>query len=112
MPEALPMHHKSYALAGSCLRACRNKDAAVSRLVEQEKLPMGEANALIDHIYAKNIRRNKTYGLKYMIGSAVVFVIFLWIFLQTGRLFFVILPMSLWSFFKGVTWLVSSDGFA
>jgi len=106
-----PQHHPSYYKAKSLLRRLRNKESAVSGLVTEDKLITNDAYELIEFAYKGNISRGRTSAGLYMIGAALASAIFLLILYYTGRLYYIILPMVLFAFFKSLYEFITTNGY-
>ena len=111
MPRPLPIYHKSFLLAKMTLRTSRNKTAAVHAIITRDKLPEAEARTLVDDIYDQTVSSNKTNGFFYLLGGGALFALFYGVYLFTGRVYFILLPMFLASALKGGYDMFLADGF-
>ncbi len=110
MSKALLTYHKEYRNAKSYLRTLRNREKAVDKL-SSSGVPLNEAYELVDYIITKNVASGIKNGVLYSMGAALIIAVFSGIFLITGRLYFIILPLAAIALFKGLRDLLTTNKF-
>lgn len=88
----------------------RNKDAVVNYYVNRGMAPE-EAHELVYSIYKENLWENRKTALGVMIGGGIGTAIFVGIFLGTGRLFYIWLPICAVAFLGGIAKFLMASGY-
>jgi hypothetical protein len=88
----------------------RNKDAVVNYYVNRGMDP-DEAREMVFSIYKENLWENRKMALGTMIGGGIGTTIFVGIYLSSGRLFYIWLPLCAIAFLVGVAKFIMASGY-
>ena len=99
-----------YLNAHNILSQEKSKDKA-ARVLKSRGMPEGQARELIDQIFKDNQAANRKTAYGKIGLSAASLVLFGGIFVFTGRLFYIILPLAAIGFLWGLITALTADGF-
>ena len=99
-----------YLNAHNILSQEKSKDKA-ARVLKSRGMPEPQARALIDEIFRDNQAANRKTAFVKIGLSALSLVVFGAIFVFTGRVFFIILPLAAIGFLWGLIKALTADGF-
>ena len=88
----------------------QNKDAVVNYYVNRGMDP-DEAREMVYSIYKENLWENRKLALGTMIGGGLGTGIFVSIYLSTGRLFYIWLPLCALALLVGVAKFLMASGY-
>jgi len=92
------------------LAAQRNKDVVVNYYVNQGMDP-AEAREMVYSIFKENRWENRKTALGILIGGGIGTTVFVGIFLSTGRLFYIWLPICAVAFLGGLAKFIMASGY-
>jgi hypothetical protein len=101
---------RAYLQARNLLAEHKNKEKA-ARELSFKGMGKERAIALVDQVFADNLRENRKYAVPKMVGSGLMFLVLLGVFLSTGRLYLIWLPVCAVGFLWGLANIVLTDGF-
>jgi uncharacterized protein YoaH (UPF0181 family) len=107
---AMSNAERAYLDARSMLALEKNKDR-VSRTLQSRGMKAGEAADLVDQVYRDNQATNRKSALGKILLSGLGLVVFGGVFLFTGRLFFIILPIVAIGFLWGIISFLTAPGY-
>ena len=88
----------------------RNKNVVVNYYINQGMAP-DEAREMVYSIYKENRWENRKTALGIMIGGGIGTAIFVAIWLGTGRLFYIWLPLCAIGFLSGLAKFLMASGY-
>ena len=101
---------RAYLLARNTLAEYKNKDKAVKDLIGKG-IKKEVAAKLVDDVFENNKTENRKYAIPKMVLSGIIFIILLAVFMTTGVLYFIWLPVCAFGFLWGLFNMFMANGY-
>ncbi len=106
---AISNAERAFLDARNVLSQERSKEKT-SRILQSRGLSANQASELVEAVFADNKRTNRKTAITKMLLSAGSLVLFGGIYLFTGRLFYIILPIAAFGFLWGLISAFTASG--